>query len=306
MCIRHVLIVSLAATMFCLAAASQAASDTRQQSEGWPQRVLVTNDNGIHDSKVWALARAFARHSDTWLVAANQDRSGTSNQISLGKDKQAITVQRVFKDKRLTAYAVPGYPADCVIFGLLGPLRDAPPDLVVSGVNGGPNVGVRGWFGSGTIGAARTAAMFGIPAIAVSGLEDDDQKMVAKVTQWIVKLAGSSIVRNLEPGQYLTVAIPRIRADEIRGIRIATRAPVTDHLYGFRRVQKLKDGGERWEVWVARPTGRMPDVPDGSDVAFYRQGYIVITPMRIGEVDQAEIPVLRKHLNELPAWSGNG
>lgn len=304
MSIRHVLIMPLAATLLFLGANTLAASPSQQKSGTWPQRVLITNDNGIHDSKVRALARAFARHGDTWLVAANQDRSGTSNQVSLGKDKQAVTVRRVYKGKRLTAYSVPGYPADCVIFGLLGPLKNDPPDLVISGVNGGPNLGIRGWFGSGTIGAARTAAMFGIPAIAVSGLEDDDQKMVAEVTQWVVKLAGSPVVRNLGPGQYLTVAIPRIAVDEIRGIRIAKRALVTHHLYEFRRAQKLKVDGEHWEVWIAGPTGRMPDVPEGSDVALYHQGYIVITPMRVGEVDTDKIPVLRKHLDELPQWRG--
>ncbi|MDN5864230.1 MAG: hypothetical protein L0I62_03295 [Gammaproteobacteria bacterium] len=305
MSIRRFLIVPLAATLLCFSANTLAASPSRKQSGTWPQRVLITNDNGIHDGKVWALARAFARHSDTWLVAAGQDRSGTSNQVSLGKDKQAITVRRVYQGKRLTAYALPGYPADCVIFGVLGLLKDDPPDLVVSGVNGGPNLGVRGWFGSGTIGAARMAAFLGIPAIAVSGLEDDDEKMVAKVTQWVVKLAGSSLARNLEPGQYLTVAVPRISADEIRGIRFAKRAPVTRRLYEFRRVRKLKADGERWEVWVAQATGRKPNVPAGSDRALYRQGYIVITPMRLGEVNAAELPVLRKRLDEWPKWPGN-
>jgi 5'-nucleotidase len=201
----------------------------------------------------------------------------------------------------LTAYAVAGYPADCVAFGVLGLLNDNPPDLVVSGINGGPNLGIEGWFGSGTVGAARTAAFLGIPAIAVSGLDDDDDDMVAKVSRWVVQLSASTIVRNLEPGQYLTVAIPELPADAIRGIRFAPRMPMVQSI-DFTRVLNEEDGDESQEVWVAKPASMNPDVPPDSDGPIYRQGYIVVTPMRLGEVDSAAIPTFRSQLGSLPSW----
>lgn len=267
----------------------------------WPQRVLITNDNGIHDTKIWALGKAFAAHSDTWIVAPDKNRSGASNYLSLSKDKSTLTIKRLQAGPHLKVYAADGFPADCVGFGVLGLLKNNPPDLVVSGINGGPNLGMRSWAGSGTIGAARTAALMGIPAIAVSGLHGKDTVMVANVTHWIVELAGSALVRNLEPRQYLTVAIPRVHADKIRGIRIAPHMPMTAHTITFDRVSQTGDDSDT-QVWTAKPTGKHDKVLPDSDVALYNKGYIVITPMQIGEDDEAEIAVLANHVSELPRW----
>ena len=142
------------------------------QDNAWPQRVLVTNDNGIEDVATQALARGFARIADVVLVAASEDRSGTSNLMTFTRTGRFV-VERRDIGEGVQAWALDGYPADCVVFAAAGPMADAPPDLVVSGINGGANMSDE-WFGSGTIGAARTAAFLGIPAIAVSGVEDDD------------------------------------------------------------------------------------------------------------------------------------
>lgn len=285
-----------------LAVATAGTAPPVQAETPWPGRVLITNDNGIHDPKIWALAKAFAAHSDTWLVASDTDRSGSSNLVSVRPDRRALTAIRVGKSARLTAYSVAGYPADCVALGVRGLLKDDPPDLVVSGINGGPNLGERDWFGSGTIGAARTAALLGVPAIAVSGLDDDDTDMVHTVVDWIVAFANSQTVRNLEPGQYLTVAIPRVAPDQIRGIRIAARAPVAHGLVAFDRVAQAKDDDKLTEVWVAKGTGKHPAPATGTDAALYREGYIVITPMRVGEVETAAIPALRRQAGAVPPW----
>lgn len=285
-----------------LAVAAASAACPARAATTWPERVLITNDNGIHDPKIWALGKAFAVHGDTWLVASNSDRSGASNVVSVRPDRLALTAVRVQGDRHLVAYSVAGSPADCVILGVLGLLKDDPPDLVVSGINGGPNLGMRDWAGSGTIGAARTAALLGIPAIAVSGLDDDDAEMVGKVTGWVVAFAHSGIVRNLKPGQYLTVAIPRVPAEKIRGIRIAQRTPYTRGQFAFDRVSQMEQGDKQAEVWVARQTGRPARPEPGSDAALYRDGYIVITPMHIGEDDRAAIPALRQDAGELPPW----
>lgn len=292
-----------AACLLALFAVPWATPQARAAStDHWPQRVLITNDNGIHDDKTWALAKAFAVHSDTWIVAADRNRSGASNYMSLGASRRKITVKRVFHGQHMTAYTFDGYPADCVAFGVLGPLKGDPPDLVVSGINGGPNLGVRSWFGSGTIGAARTAALMGIPAIAVSGLRSSDPAMVTAVTRWVVAFARSPMVRHLKPGQYLTVAIPRVAPDKIRGIRVAPKALTTHGLIEFDRIQRTGSGDDVTEEWVGKATGKRPEVLRGSDEALYREGYIVISPMRLDEQDQAAIPALRTELAQLPPW----
>ena len=289
-------------TVLVLSIAYGASETPGGKKSSWPNRVLLTNDDGINEDRIWHLAKAFSKDTDTWVIASQEDRSGTSNRTFLGKYQRALTVERLVKRERLTAYAVSGYPADCIAFGLLGPMSDALPDLIISGINGGPNLGVD-WFGSGTIGAARTAAYAGLPAIAISGLDDKDTVMVQQLTQWIKQLAQSSVVRQLKPGQYLTVAVPRVPADQIKGIRIAHRMPAVQKL-GMRRVlnEEDEDGEEAQQVWVIEPKGQYPQVPEDSDGPLYYQNYIVITPMSVGEVDTFALEKLAQNIEALPKW----
>ncbi|WP_115718530.1 5'/3'-nucleotidase SurE [Gallaecimonas mangrovi] len=268
----------------------------------WPQNVLITNDNGIDDPKIWALAKAVAKDSDTWIVAASKDRSGSSNYMTLGADRRALTVHRVFQQGHLTAYSFDGYPADCVAFGILGPMKHQAPDLVISGINGGPNLGQSSWFGSGTIGAARTAAHMGIPAIAVSGLHDKDTAMVNAVTHWLVAFIHSPMVQQLQPGQYLTIAFPRVAVDKIHGVVVAPKTPPTPHLAEFERVDSSGSGSDVTEVWLAKPTGKKPQITADGDQALYRQNDIVITPMQIGEQNPAALSQFRGELAKVPPW----
>ena len=97
-------------------------------------------------------------------------------------------------------------------------MRDAPPDLVISGINTGPNTSDT-WVASGTVGAARIAASLGVPAIAVSGVDIKIPGSLETAVNWVVRLAQSAIVRDLRPPQYLTVSLPRIPPKEIKGIR---------------------------------------------------------------------------------------
>ncbi len=271
----------------------------------WPQRVLLTNDDGIGEGRLHALARAFAERSETWVVASFVDRSGSSNYSSIGKYNRTLFARREHVEGRLVFYGVSGYPADAVGLGVLGLLRETPPDLVVSGVNGGPNLGSDGWWGSGTIGAARAAAYMGIPAVAVSGLDDGDAEMVQRVNAWVVELAGSALVRELEPGEYLTVAFPHLPAAEIRGIRVAPRAASALDV-SLERVHMEEDDDETEEVWMATMTIDPARISPESDAALLHQGYIVVTPMRVGEVDDDALERLEGRSDELPAWVSTG
>lgn len=279
------------------------AQKKAEKSAKWPQRVLLTNDDGISEARLWALGKAFSKVSDTYIVASFEDRSGTSNLTGIGKYKRSLFVKRDYMSENLTAYGVAGYPADCVAFGIKGLLKDHPPDLVVSGINSGPNLGDESWFGSGTIGAARTAAFLGFPAIAVSGLDDDDKKMVQLVTQWVVRLAQSRIVKELKPGEYLTVSIPRVQPSEIKGIKIVQRTPPVRDFWFEKVWEETEEGDdEREEVWMAHRTGISKVPPSDSDGVWYQKGYIVVVPMRVGENDEILVNKLRTRKNELPEW----
>jgi 5'-nucleotidase len=259
----------------------------------FPSRVLITNDNGIDDPKLIALARGFAVRAETWVVAPASDRSGTGSFMSLGSTG-AVNVEPVDLGPGIRAYAVDGFPADCVAVALLGLMQDAPPELVVSGINGGPNLGTD-WMFSGTIGAARVAALGGFPAVAVSGLDDDVPGAVEAAVAWVVRLAGSEAVRGLEPGAYLTVSLPANAPDGIRGIRVTDRA-------GLIRVPRLRpENATTWRV-VGTDEVRAP-APD-SDAAAWEEGYIAVVPMRADEVDTRRLVQWRRAGAGLPAWRG--
>lgn len=292
-----VLIAALVPGLLAAAGAATQGEEEGGTEASWPSRVLVTNDNGIEDVATLALARSLASTAEVFLVAPMEDRSGTSNLLSFPRTGE-LAVERREVGEGVRAWAVDGYPADCVVFAVTGPMADAPPDLVVSGINGGPNL-ADAWFGSGTIGAARTAAYLGIPALAVSGVDDDDPQAVARVVDWVVRLAGSPAVRRIEPPDYLTVSLPVGPAARITGVEIVERAqgflsiaarPATD--------AAAADDAQVWSIQLQTGGEVAPD----TDVGALARGRIAIVPMRVGDGDPGALDWLRRHRDLLPPW----
>ncbi len=265
--------------------------------EQFPGRVLLTNDNGIDDTALLELARAFARVPgiEVIVVAATRDRSGTSNFLGATATGR-YHVERRDVGPNIEAWALDGYPADCVVFALSGPLRDRPPDVVVSGINGGPNL-ADDWFGSGTIGAARTAAYFGIPALAVSGVEDDDPAAVAAATEWVVRFVRSSVVASLEAPQYLTVSLPYPTQPNVGRARIVERAR------GLMGGQSSRvEGDDSAAVWQLKIETHPERAGEGTDVPTVAAGDIAIVPMRVNEYDAELAERLRRGTGTIPDW----
>ena len=176
-------------------------------------------------------------------------------------------------------------------------MRDAPPDLVISGINTGPNISDT-WVASGTVGAARIAASLGVPAIAVSGIDSKIPGSLETTANWVVRLAQSATVRDLRPPQYLTVSLPRIPPNEIKGVRVA------EHDAGFIRSLTFREAEDRvWQVELNRgevDTSARRDRED--DVYLYESGYIVIVPMRVDEHDREALSRLKEKVDSLPEW----
>ncbi|UCG89038.1 MAG: hypothetical protein JSW71_11070 [Gemmatimonadota bacterium] len=275
-----------------------------------PARILLTNDDGIEEveDRVYPLAQELRRFAEVYIVVANQDRSGSTHFMSLSR-KVTLESQLDYVSpagdglNRLEIHVVDGFPADCVALGIRGIMGDDPPDLVISGPNGGPNL-ADGWFGSGTIGAARTAAYMGVPALAISGLDDDSEEQVYALSRWVAELAQSELVDSLPQRTYLTVALPRVPPSQVAGIRVARRARLLDAL-SFERLAEVRDpegDEETTSVWVLRY--RAPTSPPSadSDVVLYSQNYIVVTPMRADEHDSQLLEHLRESVDRLPGW----
>jgi len=265
----------------------------------WPRKVVITNDDGVGSNASVALAQAFAQIADTYLIVPAENQSSGTNFASAARTGR-FEVEERDVGPGVTAWAVNGYPADCVFFALSGPLKESPPDLVISGVNTGANL-ADAWILSGTVGAARVASYYGVPALAVSGIDDDDADAVATVAAWVVKFAQSEAVRRLVPPQYLTVSLPVGPMSQILGVEVTERArgmrgmtamPIEEDDYNA-------DGRQAWSFDVVRDAFAAAPNTDAPVVA---EGRIAIVAMRVDESDPEMQTWLVNHKDLIPVW----
>lgn len=205
-------------------------------------RVLLANDDGVEAPGLWALYQAVSRVADVTVVAPASERSAVGHSISVFNE---VTLRRHLRNGRFWAYGLDGTPADCVKMALSTIMKDAPPDLVISGVNRGQNTGTSILY-SGTVAAAREATMSGFPAIAVSlavtaplaGIEPvgggkegpgsppprdlaRTPEEYAVAAEFAARLAGTVAARKLPKGTLLNVNVPMVPADQIAGVVVS-------------------------------------------------------------------------------------
>lgn len=277
--------------LLCLALPAAAAAPG---AAPWFDTVLVCNDDGVDDARLRALAEAVAATgARTVVVAPLENCSGSSNYVSVFARKELAVEPRDW-GPGLEVWAVDGFPGDCVLWALLELLQDDRPDLVLSGINSGPNL-ADAWIASGTIGAARLAAHEGIPAVAFSGLSRRDAGKMAAVPAWCVELARSDAVRGLPAGAYLNVNFPMGEDTPVRGAAWCAPGARIFH-------DAFEDGGTDAagrRVWTLEWWTEDGEQPAGGDVALHRAGWITVSPMRVGDplpADPAATP-------DLPAWT---
>ncbi|WP_310608598.1 5'/3'-nucleotidase SurE [Buttiauxella brennerae] len=197
-----------------------------------PMRILIVNDDGCESVGTTSLQEKLAAKGyDVWMVAPATNQSGVGSAITF-KPNKIFDVKKV-AEKR---YCFPGTPADSVDFGLWGVLKDTPPDLVISGVNDGPNTGAA-QLNSGTVSAAARAVRYGYPAIAASiGYIFTKEEMKAKwpsthhywpdSVEYVVGLV-DSVGKQWHPGQAvlpagtgLSVNYPPLEKSAIQGVKM--------------------------------------------------------------------------------------
>ena len=220
-------------------------------------KILVSNDDGHLATGINVLAEALESVADVVVVAPDRNRSAASNSLTLSSP---LRVSRVGENR----YAVNGTPSDCVHLALTG-LLDEEPDLVVSGINHGANLGDDVIY-SGTVAAAMEGRFLGLPTIAVSLAGERVQHFntaARVVTNMINKLDTAAISADV----ILNVNVPDRPFDELSGVR-ATRL-------GFRHksepVVKSKDPHGRTIFWVG-PAGKGQDAGEGTDFHAVEQG----------------------------------
>jgi 5'-nucleotidase len=246
--------------------------------------ILITNDDGYLAPGIRALAQELALVADISVVAPERNRSGASN---------SLTLMRPLRVEQSTDgyYYVDGTPTDCVHLALSG-LLDNPPDMVVSGINAGPNLGDDVLY-SGTVAAAMEGRYLGLPAIAVSllGKPATYFSSAAQITRRVVERLTH---RPLPDDTLLNLNVPDLPSDEIVAIE-ATRL-------GFRHksepMVKQQDPHGRPIYWVG-PPGEAQDAGPGTDFFAVEHATASITPMQIDLTRHHGIAPLQSWLEAL-------
>lgn len=229
-------------------------------------RILVSNDDGIHAPGIQCLARHLRTVADVRVVAPDRDRSGASNSLTLVHPLRAQELEN-------GDMGVDGTPTDCVHLAITG-LLDREPDLVISGINAGANMGDDVLY-SGTVAAAMEGRFLGLPALAVSlvGPRMQHYDAAARV---VLNLLDRLHRVPLPAATILNVNVPDLPFEEIRGVQ-ATRL---GHRHKSEPVVKASDPRGRPIYWVG-PAGPEQDAGPGTDFFAVREGYVSVTPIQV-------------------------
>lgn len=245
--------------------------------------ILLSNDDGIHATGLAALARALSVLGRVVVVAPDRERSAVGHALTLHRP---LRLTRIRNDW----FAVDGTPTDCVHLGLHGLLETAP-DLVVAGINHGPNLADDLTY-SGTVAVALEGTLMGVPSFAVSVAADAEPRFGA-AAEVAVRVARTVAERGLPAGTFLNVNVPSADGySEIKGIRVTRQGK---RVYGSGVVRKRDPRGREY-FWIGvRELGRVERTGD-TDVEAVEQGYASVTPIRTDLTD-------RIFLGELARWT---
>lgn len=247
------------------------------------KRILICNDDGFDARGIQVLERAMRPLGDVFVVAPDNEQSASSHSLTV---RRPIGVKKV--DDR--HYRVVGTPTDCVVLALQV-ILDRPPDLVVSGINHGPNMGEDVHY-SGTVAVAFEATILGAPAVAFSSLQRDvaDEDAIGEIVRRVTAIA---LDYGIPAGRLLNVNIPDPRISRVRGLRITK--------LGSRHYENFIEPGRgplqsEYTIGGQAPVWREDD---GSDIAAVRLGYVSLTPLHLDLTDYRAIVDMERWRFEL-------
>jgi 5'-nucleotidase len=245
-------------------------------------RILLTNDDGIHAPGLEVLEAIAAELSDdVWVCAPAEEQSGAGHSLTLH-----MPVRLVEHGER--RFAVTGTPTDSVNLALKKLFTDGRgPDLVISGVNGGENLGDDVTY-SGTISAAVEAALAGIPAVAMSQATRDAGHGFAAAQFWAGKVLAPLLDLQMAKRTVINVNFPALPADQVKGIRVVRQG---FHDYARGSLIEAVDPRGRPYFWFG-----LDDIEHtldhGTDLEAVSEGYVAVTPLHLDLTHHASIGAL--------------
>jgi 5'-nucleotidase len=255
--------------------------------------ILLANDDGFFAEGIQTLSRRLRGLADVFIVAPDREKSATSLSVTL---RRPLRVEKIRKN----VYAVDGTPADCIYLALKMLLpRD--PDLLISGLNRGPNLGQQDISYSGTVAAALQGSFLRIPAVAASVLPDERSRYDYDFSaRFVRELAAKLLGSRLPAGLILNINIP---PPPVKGVRITS---LGEKRYDPEIVEK-KDPRENTYYWIGSGTP-IPSGNEKSDIRAIQRGYISVTPLHTDLTDYQALggPFLKKIFGDFSGGSPRG
>jgi 5'-nucleotidase len=247
--------------------------------------ILVTNDDGVYAPGIFALQQAMRELGEAVVVAPESERSAVGHALTISDPLRVWEVNR-YGDK--FGFAVNGMPADCVKLAVKA-ILDRKPDLVVSGINQGPNTAINVIY-SGTVSAATEGTLMGIPSMAFSlaSFRNNDFEFSS---HFATHLARKVLKDGLPSGTMLNVNIPALPAEEVLGVKITRQGKGRYEEYFEKRVDPMN----RNYYWLSGKKLQLDNDSDVDDVAVMER-FVAITPIQFDLTDY-------KVLDEIKNWN---
>ncbi len=251
-------------------------------------KVLVTNDDGVFAPGIVTLASClFENDFETFVVAPDRERSSVGHAITLTRPLRLWKITGGQYPEGLMAHACDGTPSDCVVLGLESEENGA--DMVISGINRGPNLGDDLTY-SGTVSAAVEGHFLGKPAIAVSlnCKTEDEVHHYRTAADAVVEILATFPFLSWRSKPLLNINVPNLPRHEIQGIKVTKKG----FRYYAEKVTRLLDPKGNEFFWVSgNPEDRLDE---GSDVTAVSEGYISVTPIHMDLTDYTAMDNLRR------------
>lgn len=244
------------------------------------KRILVTNDDGIHAPGLQLLFSKVQKLGSPVIIAPDRDNSAASHSLTMNRP---LHLRELDED----IYSIDGTPTDCVTIGI-GKILPKKPDLLISGINPGANLGDDVSY-SGTVSAAIEATMLGIPSIAISlALSDDEPLHYETAADFAVKLAAIILEKGLPQDTLLNVNVPNTTADKIEGVTFTRRGR---RLYEDA-IKETYDPWGRKHYWIGGGTPSF-DPGEDTDSAAISVNKVSITPMHLDPTNYEALSLLQ-------------
>jgi 5'-nucleotidase len=245
--------------------------------------ILVSNDDGVRAPGILALANAMREFGQVTVFAPEENQSANGHRKTLSRP---LRVNKARLDDGSNAFSTDGAPADCVALAVLGYIKE-PIDLIVSGINRGPNMGQDLTY-SGTIAAALEGTIFRKPSIAFSLDTRSNEADYSAAAEYARKVVRQVIQHGLPPQVLLSVNVPNRPLKDIVGLRITRQGT---RVYHDELIERLDPDGRPY-YWIggAAPTGDV--TAEGTDIWAVANGYVSVTPVHLDFTAHDSIPTL--------------